>query len=75
MENMVNKKIHIGVIASEEGTETSFYFGGATISQLSMLNHELDILKLEIIERIRDAPKDYEMKHYDNEEDKEEAEE
>lgn len=59
------KKIHISVIANEdETTNTSFYFGGATVGQMSMLNHELDILKQEIISRIKDAPKIYEIEDY-----------
>ncbi len=56
------KQIHIQVLVDSEDTcHTSFYFKGATVGQLSMINHELDILKQEVISRIKDAPKDYEI--------------
>lgn len=66
---MKNKKkpIYITVVAEEERTHTSFWFKDATISQLSIINHELDILKREIIDRIKEAPKDYEIEDYGEE--------
>ena len=64
----MKKPIHLSIIAEENGTHTSFYFKGATVAQLSMLNHELDILKQEIIDRIKNAPKDYEVTESDEEE-------
>lgn len=67
-EERMNKKIHISIVVEENGTHTSFYFKGATVSHLSMLNHELDILKGEIIDRIKEAPKDYEIEDYGEEE-------
>ncbi len=60
------KPIHISIIAKKEGTNTSFYFKGATIAQLSMINHELDILKREIIDRIDSVPKEYEVTEEDD---------
>ena len=56
------KPIHINVIAKEEGTITSFWFKDATVSQLSMINHEIDLLKREILDRINDSPKEWEIK-------------
>ena len=60
----MKKQIHISVIANDEGTHVSFYFGGATVENLSMLNHELDILKIEILDRLKDSPKDYEVQDF-----------
>ncbi len=72
---MPKKKIHIAVTCNgEEGTHSSFYFWGASVGQLSMLNHELDILKSEIIERLKAAPKDYEIKEFEEGEDEEDEE-
>lgn len=59
-----NKRpIYISVIAKEdgEGTHTAFYFGKATVAQLSMINHEIDLLKMEILDRINGSPKEYEV--------------
>jgi len=56
------KPVHIKVIAlSDESTNTSFYFGGATVGQLSMINHEIDLLKREVLDRIGEAPKEWEI--------------
>ncbi len=55
------KKIHVSVIIEGEGTSTSFYLKDATVGELYALNSEMDVLKKEIIERIKDAPKDYEI--------------
>ena len=59
-----NRPIHIAVNITETGTHSSFYFGGATVGELYALNSELDVLKADIIERIRDAPKDYEVEDF-----------
>ena len=63
----MTKPIHIAVEATKEGAHTSFYFKGATVGQLSMINHELDLLKIDILERIKDAPKDYEIQDFGEE--------
>lgn len=55
------KPIHISVIATDEGANTSFWFKDATVSHLSMINHEIDLLKMEILDRIKDAPKEWEI--------------
>ncbi len=61
----MKKPVHISVIANEdESLEVSFYFGNATRTQLSILNHELDILKYEILSRIRETPPDYQVEDY-----------
>lgn len=65
---MGKRPIHISVIAGEESTDVSFYFGGATVGQLSMINHELDILKKEIVNRLEEAPRSYEIEEYDESE-------
>ncbi len=65
----MKKPIHISVIVNEKGTETSFYFKDATVGQLALINTELDILKKDIIERMNDAPKDYEVQDFGEEED------
>ena len=62
---MSEKPIHISIVANEEETNTSFYFKGATVAQLSMINHELDILKKDIIDRIEHAPKEWEVTEED----------
>ncbi len=56
--------ISIKIVDGEDGAHTSFYFGGATVEELYAINSELDILKLEILERIKEAPKDYEIKEF-----------
>ena len=61
---MTEKPIYISVIAKEEGTESSWYFKGATVAQLSMINHELDILKKEILDRIEASPKEWEIENH-----------
>lgn len=57
------RPVYISVVAREEGTNISFNFKDATVAQLSMINHELDILKKDIIERIDGAPKEWEINH------------
>ena len=57
------RPVCISIIAKEDGTNTSFNFKDATVAQLSMINHELDILKKDIIERIDRAPKEWEINH------------
>ena len=65
---MNKKPIHISVVISgEESTDISFYFKNATVIQLSMINHELDILKSEIIDRLKSAPKEYEVQDFGDE--------
>ena len=58
------KEIHVKIIAEKESTHTSFYFKNATLGQLSLINSEIDILKQEIISRIKNAPNDYEIEEY-----------
>ncbi|MCK4648067.1 hypothetical protein KAT51_00945 [bacterium] len=55
------RPIYISVVAKKEGVTTSFHFKKATVAQLSMINHELDILKRDIIERIEQSPKEWEV--------------
>lgn len=63
---MKKRPIYISVVAKDdESTDVSFYFGKATVAQLSMINHELDILKKDIINRLENAPKSYEINEYD----------
>ena len=62
---MTEKNIGIKVIVDQEGmAHTSFYFKEATIGQLQTINAELDILKKDIINRIDESPKDYEVKDF-----------
>ncbi len=61
------KPIHISVVAEDQGSRASWYFKDATVGQLSMINHEIDILKLEILDRIDKAPKEWEIKETDEE--------
>lgn len=63
----MKKPIHISVVIDGDGVDVSFYFGGARVCDLSMLNHELDLLKQEILSRLKDAPKDYEIQDYGEE--------
>lgn len=58
--------ISIKIIGGENATHTSFYFGGATVEQLYAINSELDILKREILDRIKDAPKEYEVEEFED---------
>ena len=60
----MKKKIHISVVIEGEGTHSSFYFKDATVGELYALNSELDLLKGEILDRIEDAPKDFEIKDF-----------
>lgn len=65
---MDKKKIHVAVVFnSEDNVNTSFYFKDATVEQLAMLNQELDILKQEILERVKYSPKDYEVQDFGDE--------
>lgn len=64
MEDEEKKPIHISVAIEGEGTHTSFYFKDATIGQLALINAELDILKKELVDRIDECPKDYEVKEF-----------
>lgn len=62
------KPVHISVIANkDESLDVSFYFGNATISQLSDLNREIDILKYGILSKIKDTPPDYKVEEYEDE--------
>ena len=60
----MGKKIHIAVSIEGENTHSSFYFKDATVGQLYALNSEIDVLKKEIIDRIKEAPKDYEIQDF-----------
>ena len=63
------RKIHVAVVFDgKEGFNTSFYFKNATVEQMAILNQELDILKQEILERVKDYPKDYEVQDFGEEE-------
>lgn len=64
----MKKKIHILVVIEGEGTHSSFYFKDATVGELYAMNSEIDVLKKEIIDRIKDAPKDYEIQDFGDEE-------
>ena len=55
------KQIHISVVAESQGTNTSWRFKDATVGQLAMINHEIDLLKREVLNRIREAPKEWEI--------------
>lgn len=60
-----NKRpVYISVVANEDSANTSFHFKDATVAQLSMINHELDILKKEILTRIEESPKEWEIEEY-----------
>lgn len=61
---MENKPIHAAVTIIEGGTHTSFHFKDATIGDLALINSELDLLKMEVLERIRDSEKEYEVNDY-----------
>lgn len=65
---MKNKKIHILIEVEKQSTHISFYFKGALVEQLYALNSELDLLKGEILDRIKDAPKEFEIQEFDDEE-------
>ncbi len=66
----MKKPIHISVVMREDGSvDVSFYFKDALVSDLSMINHELDLLKQEILSRLKDAPKEYQIEDYGEEED------
>ena len=60
----MDKKIQVSIVLEGDSTNTSFYFKNATIGQLYALNSELDVLKTEIIDRIKEAPKDYEVQDF-----------
>lgn len=55
------KPIHISVVAEDEGSKVSWYFKDATVGHLSMINHEIDLLKREVLDRIKEAPKEWEI--------------
>ena len=55
-------KIYIAIKVDEEGSiKSSYAFKEATMGQLSMVNHELDILKQIIIEHLRASRKSYDF--------------
>lgn len=62
------KTIYVGIKIEGEGVSSSFHFKDATVGELALINAELDIIKLEILERINEAPKDYEIKDYGEDE-------
>lgn len=64
----MTKKIHVAVTVDGEGTNVSFSLGEATVGQLALINAELDNLKKEVLDSIRDIPKDYEIEDFGEEE-------
>ena len=60
----MKKKIHILIELEGESSHVSFYFGGALVEQLYALNSELDLLKKEILDRLKEAPKEFEVKEF-----------
>lgn len=65
------KPIHVSIVLTgegdEEGTRVSWYFKDATVEQLSLINHELDLMKMEILSRLKDAPKDWDIEDWGEE--------
>ena len=64
-EDIKKRPVYISIVAQEDRANTSFFFGGATVAQLSMLNHELDIIKKDIVKRIEGSPKEWEVEELD----------
>ena len=66
MTKIIGISIKISDGEDEDGIHSSFYFRGATVEQLYAINSELDILKKEILDRIKDAPKEYEVEEFED---------